>query len=189
MKKQQETPHNAEYFMGIDLSTQQLKGIIVDKASNFGVVSEHFVHFDTELQHYRTVGGAHLGEDGVTVTAPVLMWVEALDVLFEKFQQSGFRLENILCISGTAQRKMQTSNMAVFIGKSKASTSCRRQIMNENLHKSFKTRIVLWSKTVPSGWTQAQKWNASNWLSNLATNTFHTILAQNCSIVSLRLKF
>ena len=43
------------------------------------------------------------GDDGLSYTAPVLMWVEALDMLLEKMRNSGFDFDCIKAISGTGQ--------------------------------------------------------------------------------------
>lgn len=41
--------------------------------------------------------------DGVTVTAPTIMWVKALDMLMDKLRVAGGDFSTIAAISGTAQ--------------------------------------------------------------------------------------
>lgn len=107
-------------FLGLDLSTQQLKAIVLEAdAESQGHValkthSAFAVHFDSDLPHYQTQGGVTvqaqndnatgLDERGVATT-PVLMWVEALQLLFDKMRHSRFPFERVRAISGAAQVK------------------------------------------------------------------------------------
>ncbi|XP_033258009.2 xylulose kinase isoform X4 [Orcinus orca] len=61
--------------LGWDFSTQQVKVVAVDAELN--VFYEDSVHFDRDLLEFGTQGGVHVHEDGLTVTSPVLMWVQA----------------------------------------------------------------------------------------------------------------
>jgi sugar (pentulose or hexulose) kinase len=45
----------------------------------------------------------HVHADGVTVTAPTLMWVESLDMLLSKMKASGFPMQRIATVSGAGQ--------------------------------------------------------------------------------------
>ncbi|GAA6033055.1 hypothetical protein JCM8097_000121 [Rhodosporidiobolus ruineniae] len=72
-------------FLGLDLSTQALKAIILD--TSLRTVGEFGVRFDEDLPRYKTTSGVHLGEGG-EVTSPVMMWVEALDLLLERITQT-----------------------------------------------------------------------------------------------------
>lgn len=42
-------------------------------------------------------------EDGVTITAPTIMWVKALDMLMGKLKSAGTDLASVAAISGAAQ--------------------------------------------------------------------------------------
>ncbi|WRT70954.1 uncharacterized protein IL334_007953 [Kwoniella shivajii] len=75
---------SAPYFLGLDASTQSLKASLL--SVNLDVVSECSIHFDTDLPHYRTSGGVLFGQDG-EVHSPVMMLVEAMDLLFEKIKR------------------------------------------------------------------------------------------------------
>ncbi|XP_057178796.1 xylulose kinase isoform X3 [Triplophysa rosa] len=92
----------ADYFLGLDFSTQQLKVIAVD--GNLEVIHQNAVHFDSELQEFRTHGGVHMHDDKLTVTSPVLMWAKALDVLLKKMNDSGFDFSRVRAISGSGQQ-------------------------------------------------------------------------------------
>lgn len=45
----------------------------------------------------------HVRGDGVTVTAPTIMWVKALDMLMDKLRVAGADFSTIAAISGTGQ--------------------------------------------------------------------------------------
>ncbi|XP_042812970.1 xylulose kinase isoform X4 [Panthera tigris] len=60
--------------LGWDFSTQQVKVVAVDAELN--VFYEDSAHFDRDLLEFGTQGGVHVHEDGLTVTSPVLMWVQ-----------------------------------------------------------------------------------------------------------------
>uniref|UniRef100_A0A669CQ03 Xylulose kinase n=1 Tax=Oreochromis niloticus TaxID=8128 RepID=A0A669CQ03_ORENI len=64
----------APLYLGLDLSTQQLKAVVID--GELHVVHQSGVQFDAELHEFRTQGGVHIHADRLTVTSPVLMWVK-----------------------------------------------------------------------------------------------------------------
>nr|KAF6311470.1 xylulokinase [Myotis myotis] len=80
----------------------QVKVVAVDAAMN--VFYEDSVHFDRDLPEFGTQGGVHVHQDGLTVTSPVLMWVQALDILLEKMRASGFDFSRVLALSGAGQQ-------------------------------------------------------------------------------------
>ncbi|GAU92723.1 hypothetical protein RvY_04770 [Ramazzottius varieornatus] len=95
----------SDLFLGLDLSTQQLKATIIGE--QLEVVKEEFVHFDNELPEFHTRGGVIIDAEGKgeqRVTAPTLMWVKALDLLLQKLQRIDIPLEKIRAISGSGQQ-------------------------------------------------------------------------------------
>lgn len=114
-------------YLGLDFSTQQLKGVIVD--DDLHKAFEATVHFDTELQEFRTHGGVIKGKDKQyrEVTAPTVMWVKALDVLLDRLQVCGADLSTVAAVSGSgqqhgtvywtngAEKTLQTLNPAGFL--------------------------------------------------------------------------
>eukprot|EP00069_Balaena_mysticetus_P009641 bmy_20314T0 len=88
--------------LGWDFSTQQVKVVAVDAELN--VFYEDSVLFDRDLLEFGTQGGVHVHEDGLTVTSPVLMWVQALDIILEKMKASGFDFSQVLALSGAGQQ-------------------------------------------------------------------------------------
>ncbi|KAK2854586.1 hypothetical protein Q7C36_006455 [Tachysurus vachellii] len=89
-------------YLGFDFSTQQLKVVAID--GNLQVTHQSNVQFDGNLPEFRTHGGVHIHENGVTVTSPVLMWVKALDLLLEKMKTAGFDFSRVKAISGSGQQ-------------------------------------------------------------------------------------
>ncbi|OBS75102.1 hypothetical protein A6R68_14348 [Neotoma lepida] len=88
--------------LGWDFSTQQVKIVAVDTELN--VFYEDSVHFDRDLPEFGTQGGVHVHKDRLTVTSPVLMWVQALDLILEKMKASGFDFSQVLALSGAGQQ-------------------------------------------------------------------------------------
>ena len=66
-------------FLGLDFSTQRLKATAIDGLLN--IVHESEIDFDADLPEFKTAGGVHRHPDGLTVTAPPLLLVSALDAL------------------------------------------------------------------------------------------------------------
>jgi xylulokinase len=92
-------------FLGFDLSTQQLKAIIVAEDTN--VVHESAVNFTKDVPQYGTTNGAIIGPGPGEVTSPVAMWVHALDLLMERTQASGVDISKVVAISGAGQVCLQ----------------------------------------------------------------------------------
>ncbi|KAJ1872948.1 hypothetical protein LPJ55_002662 [Coemansia sp. RSA 990] len=90
---------NEPLFLGLDLSTQQLKGVLINCHKQ--VVDEITVSLVDEFPEFATTNGRYV--DGDVVTAPVLMWVAAVDTLMARLAASGFA-QRICGISGAAQQ-------------------------------------------------------------------------------------
>jgi xylulokinase len=81
-------------FLGLDASTQALKASLL--SSNLDVLNEIAVNFDADLPHYNTRGGVLHGPQGSgEVFSPVMMVVEAMDLLFERIKEAGWDLSQI----------------------------------------------------------------------------------------------
>ncbi|KAJ2453355.1 hypothetical protein EV183_002310 [Coemansia sp. RSA 2336] len=90
---------NEPLFLGLDLSTQQLKGVLINCHKQ--VVDEITVSLVDEFPEFATTSGRYV--DGDVVTAPVLMWVAAVDTLMARLAASGLA-QRIRGISGAAQQ-------------------------------------------------------------------------------------
>ncbi|XP_068209917.1 xylulose kinase-like [Palaemon carinicauda] len=95
-------PNEARNYLGFDFSTQQLKAIVVN--DRLEVQQEAAVQFDNDLPEYRTHGGVVVADDNVTVTAPTIMWVKAVDMLMDKLRVAGADFSTIAALSGTGQQ-------------------------------------------------------------------------------------
>ncbi|MDD5678086.1 MAG: xylulose kinase [Kiritimatiellae bacterium] len=89
-------------FLGLDLSTQGLKATLIDVTGR--VVAEMALQFDADLPEFKTTGGVHRHADGLTVTAPPLMWVAALDLLLARMQTEKLPLARVAALSGSGQQ-------------------------------------------------------------------------------------
>ncbi|CAF1369559.1 unnamed protein product [Didymodactylos carnosus] len=93
-------------YLGLDLSTQQFKGVVIDEELN--VVAEDSVSFNdkTLLKNYVLPNGFIVDKnDPDCITTPVLVWIEAFDVLLQKLRdQKTFDFKNIVGISGCGQQ-------------------------------------------------------------------------------------
>ncbi|CEP24930.1 XKS1 [Cyberlindnera jadinii] len=90
------------YYFGLDLSTQQLKLLVIDEG--FKIVHSYSLEFETDLPHYKTVKGVYSDERTGEIVAPVTMWIEALDVVLEKVKQDGIDFALVKGISGSCQQ-------------------------------------------------------------------------------------
>ena len=88
-------------FLGLDLSTQGLKAVLITEDSQ--VVHESSVRFDNDLPQYGTVNGAIRGPGDGEVTSPVKMWLDAIDLLMDRIKAAGVHFNRILGVSGDGQ--------------------------------------------------------------------------------------
>jgi xylulokinase len=121
----------SKLFLGLDSSTQGLKASIIDQ--DLKLVYERAINFDKDLPQFKTSGGAHQNEDGLTVTAPAIMWVAAVDKLFGLMHDEGAPLAEIAAISGSGQQHgsvwLNTSAPSVLANLD-ASQSLEAQLAN-----------------------------------------------------------
>lgn len=118
------------YYLGLDLSTQQLKCTLINEKHD--IVLEKAVNFDRDLPEFHTKHGAIVNDN--VVTSPTLMWVKALDLLLQQLKDTEY-IQHIRGISGAGQVRdkyffyyakgnslnvIRFSNMEVFTGISTA---------------------------------------------------------------------
>ncbi|CAE6972283.1 XK2 [Symbiodinium sp. CCMP2592] len=90
-------------YLGFDSSTQSLKATAV-RAADLQVFKRYVVNFDTELPHFRTSGGMTPSDIPARVTSPVLMWIEAWDLLLSKMKSDSFPFVEVVATSGSGQQ-------------------------------------------------------------------------------------
>ena len=88
-------------FLGLDLSTQQLKALLIDEKAI--VVHDLAVGYDRDLPQYGTTNGAMHGPGDGQVTSPVAMWIEAIDLILQRMKDAGVDFSRIRAISGAGQ--------------------------------------------------------------------------------------
>lgn len=88
-------------FLGLDLSTQGLKAVLIDEEG--APVHESAVNFDRDLPSYGTTNGAIRGPDAGEVTSPVCMWLDAYDLIMERMRTAGVNFSRIVGVSGDGQ--------------------------------------------------------------------------------------
>jgi len=92
-----------DYFLGLDSSTQSLTGILIEFNQRKKKYS-YSINFDKDLPQYKTQNGVYIYNEGKVVHSNPLMWIEALELLFNKFVQVGLPLGQIKAISGSGQQ-------------------------------------------------------------------------------------
>ncbi|KAG0162861.1 hypothetical protein DFQ28_000738 [Apophysomyces sp. BC1034] len=88
-----------QYFLGLDLSTQQLKCTLINDSHD--ILFEDAVNFDRDLSEFGTTHGVI--QDGNEATTPTLLWVKALDMLLTRLKATPY-IHRIRGISGAGQQ-------------------------------------------------------------------------------------
>lgn len=91
------------HYLGIDSSTQGMKGLILDPASGV-VVTAANVNFGADLPMYNSPEGVLPHPDPLIKHAAPLMWLAGLDLLLHRLQASGADLSRVEAIGGDGQQ-------------------------------------------------------------------------------------
>ena len=90
------------FFLGLDASTQSIKASLL--SNNLDVISEIAVNFDVDLPQYGTKGGVLMGEKGSgMVYSPVVMVLEAMDLLLDRMKEKGWALHKVRGVAAAGQ--------------------------------------------------------------------------------------
>ncbi|KAF3000735.1 hypothetical protein E8E13_003825 [Curvularia kusanoi] len=93
----------ADQFLGFDLSTQQLKGIIV--GSDLKLLVEAKVDFDADFgAKYGIHKGVLTNPDEGEVFAPVALFLEAIDLVLQRLKEQGADFSKVQGISGAGMQ-------------------------------------------------------------------------------------
>lgn len=99
----QTSAESEELFLGLDSSTQGLKCVVMSATG--AVVHEEGLNFDRDLSWYKTQSGCYAEADGLTVTAPSIMFAEALDMLLGRIQAKAPQvLAKVAAVSASGQQ-------------------------------------------------------------------------------------
>ena len=90
-------------FLGLDCSTQSLTGLIINYDSG-KVLFRYNINFEKDLPQYNTKNGIIICDDKKVVHSYQLMWVDALELIFNRFVQKSVPIEKIKAISGSGQQ-------------------------------------------------------------------------------------
>ena len=89
-------------YIGFDLSTQQLKGLVVN--SDLKVVHAAKFDFDADSKGFPIKKGVLNNEAEHEVFAPVALWLQALDGVLETLRKQGLDFRRVKGISGAGQQ-------------------------------------------------------------------------------------
>ncbi|KAJ7707728.1 hypothetical protein B0H17DRAFT_1033745 [Mycena rosella] len=95
----------APLFLGLDLSTQQLKAVIISEDD--AAVHESAVNFDKDLPQYGTTKAPFSGPLGSLTQLGDFsraMWLDAMDLLMERMKHAGIQFGEISAVSGAGQQ-------------------------------------------------------------------------------------
>ena len=94
----------SKYFLGLDASTQSIKGTIIDFETK-DVVYEKSINFeDSFADIYNIKSGIIVDSNPLIVHSYPKMWVHAIDLLFAEMKSDNAPLDKILAISGSGQQ-------------------------------------------------------------------------------------
>lgn len=93
------------FYLGLDSSTQSLSAIVLEiEGDRRQLAFESSIAFDSAFPQYGTRHGVLPSDDPTTAASPPLLWVEALEEMMRRLQQSGLDLRRLVAISGSAQQ-------------------------------------------------------------------------------------
>lgn len=90
------------FYLGMDLSTQQLKMLVVDSSLN--KVDEAKFDFDADAKGFEVHKGVMTNEAEGEVFAPVAMWLQALDTVLERLKSQGVDFSKVRGISAAGMQ-------------------------------------------------------------------------------------
>ncbi len=91
------------YYLGIDSSTQSLKGLVIDCEAGT-IAAQASVNFTKDLPQFNCPDGVLVADDPLEKHADPMMWVAALDLMLDRMQASGFAMDKIAGIGGDGQQ-------------------------------------------------------------------------------------
>ena len=89
-------------YIGFDLSTQQLKGLVVN--SELKVVYIATFDFDADSTGFPIKKGVLTNEAEHEVYAPVALWLQAVDAVLARLKSQGLDFRRVKGISGAGQQ-------------------------------------------------------------------------------------
>ncbi len=90
-------------FLGIDVSTQGCKVLCIDPALSKKIYLDG-LNYDKDLPGYNTLNGAARNSNAALSESNPMMWLEALQILFQRMKQQNFPMQEIAAISVSGQQ-------------------------------------------------------------------------------------
>jgi len=90
-------------YLGVDSSTQSLSAVVIDLESR-AVVVDHSVNFDERLPEFGCENGVLPSRDATVAHSDPLLWLAALDMIFDDLRSQGVDLSQIAAVAGSGQQ-------------------------------------------------------------------------------------
>jgi xylulokinase len=91
------------YYLGIDSSTQSMKGLVIDPAAGT-IIASAGVNFKADLPQFNCPDGVLEHGDPLVKHSDPLMWLAALDLLLARLQATGVDMGKIAAVGGDGQQ-------------------------------------------------------------------------------------
>jgi xylulokinase len=91
------------YYLGIDSSTQSMKGLVIDPDAG-AIITSASVNFKEDLPQYKCPDGVLAHPDALVKHSDPLLWLAALDLLLTRLQATGVDMGKIAAIGGDGQQ-------------------------------------------------------------------------------------
>jgi xylulokinase len=91
------------YYLGIDSSTQSLKGLVIDPSAG-SIIGSASVNFKADLPQFNCPDGVLANPDPLVKHSDPMMWLAALDLMLSRLHKSGLAMEKIAAIGGDGQQ-------------------------------------------------------------------------------------
>jgi xylulokinase len=122
-------------YIGFDLSTQQLKGLVVNSDLKVEYIAKF--DFDADSTGFPIKKGVMTNEAEHEVFAPVALWLQALDTVLESLRKQGLDFSRVKGISGAGQQHGSvywSSDAEELLKKLDAKRSLEEQLPNAFSH-------------------------------------------------------
>jgi len=90
-------------YLGLDSSTQGIKGVIIDPAAG-KIAASAAVNFGKDLPQYKCPEGTLANANPLVKHSDPLLWVAALDLLLKRLQADGAPMAKVAGIGGSGQQ-------------------------------------------------------------------------------------
>ncbi len=90
-------------YLGIDSSTQGVKGLVIEPATG-RLAGSAMVNFTKDLPHFSAPDGVLANNDPLVKHSDPLMWLAALDLLLARLYESGVDMQRVAAIGGAGQQ-------------------------------------------------------------------------------------